>query len=337
MQYRFWVTPVCCALLLTSVQAQLGGRAGGSSSPRTGNVHVHVVFADDRRAGVNLQVQLMLGSSNTPVATTYTNDAGVAAFASIAVGDYHALVSGGDVQTTQSDVFEIDSRRLNQNEYVTVQRLANSGSNPKPSNASMISTSELNVPVKARSELEKGVEAMAKQDWKKALERLNKAIAIYPQYAAAYNNLGVLYARMSDPVHEREALEKAIHLDDHLATAEVNLAKLCLREKNFSQAETLLAKALIAGPNNVEVLMLLADAQLMVQHYDAAIASARGAHAASTTHPAFVHYIAARAYDSQNRRAEALAELQLFLQEEPTGPRADHIRATIQAQQRPVQ
>ena len=81
---------------------------------------------------------------------------------------------------------------------------------------------------------------------------------------------------------------------DHLAGAYVNLAKLCLREKNFLKAETLMGKAVSVDPNNAESLMLLADAQYMDHHYEAAIASARQAHASSNTHPAFVHYIAAR-------------------------------------------
>jgi cytochrome c-type biogenesis protein CcmH/NrfG len=99
----------------------------------------------------------------------------------------------------------------------------------------------------------------------------------------------------------------------------------------------LLGKAVSVEPSNAENLMLLANAQYMDHHYEAAIASARQAHASSNTHPAFVHYIAARAYDMENRREEALAELQIFLSEEPTGPRADHVRAAIQSQQRPAQ
>ena len=336
MRYQRWIASVFLTLLLTSAQAQVRGRTAGSSS-RTGSVHVHVVFADDRRAGSNLLVQLMQGSSSTPVATTYTNDAGEADFASIPVGNYHVVVTGGDIQAAQGELFDIDPRRLTQSEYVTVHRVEDSRPKTVGSKSPMVSASELNVPAKARKEVEKAEEAMSRRDWEKALERLNKAVAIDPQYAAAYNNLGVLYARMNDSVHEREALEKAISLDDHLSAAYVNLAKLCLREKNFPKAEMLLGKAVSVEPSNAENLMLLANAQYMDHHYEAAIASARQAHASSNTHPAFVHYIAARAYDMENRREEALAELQIFLSEEPTGPRADHVRAAIQSQQRPAQ
>ncbi len=330
MGHHRWIAAVLVSFLMASAQAQTRGRAGSTTGQRTGSVQVHVVFGDDRRASSNLQVQLMQGSSSSPVATTYTNDTGEASFVSIPMGDYHVVVSGGDIQPAQSELFEIDPRRLSQSEYITVRRMADARVKVEGPSSSTVSASALNVSPKARKELDKANEAMLHQDWKGALEHLNKALAIDPRYAVAYNNLGVLYSRMNDDAHEREALEKAVSLDDHLTPAYVNLAKLCLREKKFSEAETLLQRAVSTKPNNPESLMLLADAQFLNHHYDLAIASARQAHASSNVHPAFVHYIAARAYDSENRREEAVAELQTFLKEEPTGPRADNVRANLQ-------
>ncbi len=333
MSHHRWIASVVSMFLLAPAQAQLRGAAGGSSM---GSVHVHIVFTNDRPAGANLLVQLMEGSSSTPVGNTYTNSNGQADFRAVRVGDYHVVVSGDGVQTTESPLFEVDERKATQAQYITVRRDEDSGAKPVDSKSAMVSAAELNVAPKARKELDKANEAMTRQEWKKALEHLNKAIAIAPHYAVAYNNLGVLYARMNDDAHEHEALERAISLDDHFAAPNVNLAKLCLREKNFPKAETLLEKAVSVDPNNAESLMLLADAQYMDNHYDAAIASAHEA-ASAKTHPAFVHYIAARAYDKENRRAECLAELQVFLKEEPTGPRADYVRAAIQSQQRQPQ
>jgi Flp pilus assembly protein TadD len=334
MRYQRWIAPVFLMLLFTSAQAQRRGGLGGGTS---GSVHVHIVFDNDRAAGPNLYVQLMEGSSNTPIANSYTDSNGQAYFSGVRVGDYHIVVSGDGIKTTESRTFDVDERKVTQAQYIPVQRVEDSGPKPVGSQAATISAAGLSVSPKARKELDKANDAMAQHDWKKANEHLQKAIAVDPRYALAYNNLGVLYARTDDPVKEREALEKAISLDDHFVAAYVNLAKLCLREKNFPQAETLLEKSASAEPNNPENLMLLADAQYMDRHYDAAIASAHQAHASSSTHPAFVHYIAARAYDKENRRTEALAELEIFLKEEPTGPRADSVRAAIQSQQRQAQ
>jgi len=52
-------------------------------------------------------------------------------------------------------------------------------------------------------------------------------------------------------------------------------------------------------------------------------------HAIPHQNLAVVHYIAARAFERENRLQEALAELQIFLTEESSGPRADHVREEI--------
>lgn len=333
MQYHRWLAPVFFLLLTLPAQSQSGSGMGGHMT--TGSVHVHIVFADDRRAGTNLLVRLMQGSSSTPIATTYTNDAGQADFRSIAIGSYHVEVSGEGIRTTQSEVFDVDPRQVSQSQYVTVQATGAPGAQASVTRSQTISAAELNVPKKAKEQLLKALDSMKGQDWNKALERLNKAIAIYPQYAAAYNNLGVLYNRMNDEIREQQALEKAISLDDHLVPAFTNLGKLQLRLKDFPRAEAMLKKAVVLDPGNVESLMLLADAQYMNQHFEAAIASARHAHDEFSKHPSLVHYIAARAYQHENRPQHALAEFQIFLKEEPIGPRADHVRNDIAGMQGP--
>ncbi len=213
-----------------------------------------------------------------------------------------------------------------------MRQVAETGPKPLSSHSTMVSASDLNVPQKARKEVDKANEAMAEQNWKKAQEHLEKALAIAPQYATAYNNLGVLYAKTNDIPHEEEALKKAIAADDHFAPAFVNYGKMCILQKNFPLAETLLQKAVTVEPGNVESLMLLADAEYMNRHFDAAIVSARQAlFVRVAEHPIFLCslHIAARSYQQEGHQQEALAEFQVFLVEEPKGPRADHVRGDI--------
>lgn len=323
-----WLAPLLASFLITSAHAQIRGRSAGISS-NLGNVHVHVVFANDRNAGPNLLVRLMAGSSDAVVRTSYTNDIGDADFVGITVGDYHVQISGDGIQTTSSDTFEVDERKGTQSQYVVVRPRDDSGPKPVSAHSPMVSATDLNVPQKARKELDKANEEMAQQNWKKSLEHLNQAIQLAPQWATAYNNLAVLYAKMNDTSREEDALKKAVSFDGHFAPALLNYGKLSLRQKNFPQAEDMLQRAATLDPSNAEILMLLADAAYMDRHFDVAINNADRAHLGGQEHPSFVHYIAARAYQQKGEQARALAEFQLFLQEEPKGPRADHVRSDI--------
>ncbi len=322
-----WLAPVFASLLTFPAQAQLHiGGSGGMNS--NGNLHVRVILDNGRSAGPYLQVRL-LGGGTATMGTTYTNDVGEATFAGIPVGSYYLEVSGEGIQTTSTDTFMVDERKVSQAQWVTVHRVEDSGPKPVSAHATLVSATDMNVPGKARKELDKANEEMAMQNWKKSLQHLNQAIELAPQWATAYNNLGVLYAKMNDIPREEEALKKAVSLDDHFAPALINYGKLCIAQKNFPQAEDLLQKAVTVEPNNPESLMLFADAAYMDRHFDAAISAADRAHTAGADHPSFVHYIAARAYQQENKEGEALVEFKTFLLEEPKGPRADHVRGDI--------
>jgi Flp pilus assembly protein TadD len=299
-----------------------------STVARAQDINVHIVYAGGHAAGQNLHVQLMTGGSSTPLSEAFTNDRGEAAFYAAKGGIYHVVVSGEGIEEADSGGFEVETRNTTQQLYVTVHSTA-STSKQTAGGPQSVSAVDLNVPKGAKKEFDEGNKAMASQDWAKAIQLLERAIAIYPKYALAYNNMGVAYGRMNEPAKERAALGKAISLNDHFVPAYLNLAKMFLREQDAARAETLLESALRAEPENVETMTLLAEAQLLNKQYGAAIAGASKVHALPHQNFAVVHYIAARAYERQNQPQGALAQLQIFLTEEPNGARADHIREEI--------
>jgi tetratricopeptide (TPR) repeat protein len=302
----------------------------------TGNLKVHVTFTDDRAANIRAHVELMSGMSNNPVAESFTNDQGMAEFFNVQIGNYHLVVTGEGIEKTESSMFEVDFRKLSQHIFVSVKRLQESEPAVSEPLGQSISASDLKIPENAKKEFDNASELIAREDWKNAIERLNKALAIYPNYVEAYNNLGVAYSRLGDRFHEREALQKAISLNDHFAPALVNLARISMIDRNYPEAETLLSKATIMDPAT-QALTLLAQVQLLNGHYDDAIASSRKVHLRSHKQYAVVHYIAARAFEHQKRAQDAVGELETFLKEEPEGERSVLVRkelANLQAQLR---
>jgi regulator of sirC expression with transglutaminase-like and TPR domain len=72
-------------------------------------------------------------------------------------------------------------------------------------------------------------------------------------------------------------------------------------------------------------LILLSWAEFQQRRFEQAIAASRKAHTLDKPH-AFVHRVAARAYEQERQGANAIAELEMYLKEEPPGPRADAAR-----------
>jgi tetratricopeptide (TPR) repeat protein len=278
----------------------------------------------------------MVSAGNTPVAESYTNDDGLTDFDDVEVGNYHVVVSGEGIEVTDSGLFEVDNRHGTQFQTVTVRRtdeVSKKGSAGGP----MVDVADMNIPKAARKQFNKASESIGREEWKKAIEQLNQAITIYPKYVQAYNNLGVVYARMGDRASERTALQKAVSLNDHFAPAWVNLARMSIAEHDFATAETLLDKASALAPTDSQTLLILANVELMNLHYQQAIASSRKAHALGQDSHSLVHFIAARAYEHQSQVPDAVAELRTFLKEEPSGVRADAARKELNSLQAQAQ
>ena len=142
----------------------------GQGLSKAGSVHVHVIYADDRRAGGQSSGDLMQGSGSTPVGDNLHERCGKADFRHVTVGEYHVVVSGEGIETTYSDIFEVDARQVTQ----SAVRYGPSGGGRQtkagPRKPGTVSASDLKVPENARKELDKANVAMAQHDWKKAVE-----------------------------------------------------------------------------------------------------------------------------------------------------------------------
>jgi tetratricopeptide (TPR) repeat protein len=329
MLHRRRLAPLLLALLCLPLQLT------AQQHQTAGNLQVYVTYPDDRAVSEQLKVELISGSSGTQVGEAYTDDRGRAHFSNLPAGTYQLSVSGQSIQATVSDMFDVEPRRGNQSLFVRVKPAGgNGGVNGPNAGSSPVSASDLKVPEEASREFDKATELIAKQQWQKAIERLNRALALYPAYAQAYTNLGVVYARLGEPDKEREALQKAIAANDHFAPAFVNLARMEVKERNYPAAEAHLNQATAADPTDVGTLALLAQVQLLDRHYEDAIANARKVHAMPHDSYALVHYVAARACERLNRLADAIVEFKLFLSEEPSGVRSSAARQEMGAVQK---
>ena len=319
-------------LLLGAASAQIQN----DSSDMVRRLRVRVAFADHAPCDSSTRVALT-GSMGFALAEGSVNGECTADFFDVPSGRYRVTVRGSDATNADDGDVEVNSV-ITQDVEVRARHTEQSDPSHWAPAASFISVAELGVPPAAAKEFEKANRLIAKQDWAKAAVRLQKGLSIYPKYAAGYNNLGAVYCHRGNNAQAREALQRAIALDDHLAPAYVNLGRLSFLENDYAGAESLLTKAVNLEPAaNADELFLLAYAQVTDHHLDQAIETSRKGHAKFGQH-AFLHLVAANAYEQQHRIADSISELRTFLDEEPTGPRADKVKtaiATLQAQTKP--
>jgi Flp pilus assembly protein TadD len=265
-------------------------------------VRVDVVYTTGGHAPALLRVELIKGMNGGPVAVSSTNSSGIVEFSDLAPGQYHVLISGDGIETTDSGTFEISDWNAFVSQTVAIRTLAKVRNGPpgQPS-ASVISAPDLNIPPKAAKEYDRGNEEMSHQKWAKAIEQFNKAIGIYPGFSAAYNNLAVCYGQMGQRDEERKVLQKAIGMNDHCLSCFLNLGQLELREARLNEAGAALDKAFAIEPDNVEALSYLAQLNFAQGQYDLAVAAARKAHTLPHKNFAVVHFTAASAFERQGR------------------------------------
>ena len=314
---------VCVLLLLlsaASAQMSMGSAMGAI-------VRVRVSFADGDPCDLATRVALV-GSAGFTLAESSLSNQCEAEFFDVPAGDYRVQVSGANVTTTGQTRFTI-SPGMSQSLEVEAKHTDRSAEMRVRAASPFVSVKELGVPSAAEKEFEKANHLISKQDWAKAIERLQKAVSIYPQYASAYNNLGAVYTKMGEMAQARGSLKKAIAINDRFAVAYVNLARVSFSEKDFPAVEGFVEKALsLAVPDGGELTML-AFAQLGDGHLDQTIATSGQAHRLQLAHHAFVHLLAARADELLGKSDEYMAELHQFLSEEPSGPRADQVKGIL--------
>lgn len=290
------------------------------------------IRSDDRDYNGRVQIEIF-STAGTPVATVATNADGTTTATVLSGASYRARITGEGIEPASYEFF-IFGGKASDTENFNVKRT--STSSPAAS-APTVSIAEMNVPPKAKEEMQKGTEAFSKGDMVKAQQRFEKALEIYPQYARAYANLGIIAAKSGDRTKARSLFSKAAEVDDKFLPAYVDLARIDIQEKSYKQAEATLDKVMTLNPSMTEAVAMLAAAEFGNKDYDKALTDAQRVHLLGhDAQFADMHLMAGQILEMQNRREEAIPEYKMYLKEAPNSPQAKVVQqalADLQAKQ----
>ncbi|MGB4604399.1 MAG: tetratricopeptide repeat protein, partial [Bacteroidales bacterium] len=87
------------------------------------------------------------------------------------------------------------------------------------------------------------------KDYDNALNDLNKAIDLYPDYYLAYNMLGNIYFDQEQYDAALKYYQKAIELNPDYVVAYYNVANIYYEQGNYSAAKNYFNKIVILDPN----------------------------------------------------------------------------------------
>jgi tetratricopeptide (TPR) repeat protein len=266
---------------------------------------------------VTTSLKVRLDSPNTGSIQTVTDQDGNFNFPRLQAGDYRLTVEGG-------------SEFENANESASIYREASPGGRTVRVDIFMRPKENFgSVHKDAIDAYKKAQESDRAGDSKKAVEHLNKALAVYPKFGPALNLLGVQYLKLGEPDKAAEALEAAVKAapDDFLPRLNYGIA--LLNQKKFDLAEQQLRMALAKNDAAPTAHMYLGIALMNLKRLDEAEKELRVAVNSSTTEVAPAHRYLGGIYWGMRDYKRAADELELYLKLMPNAADAERTKAAI--------
>ena len=113
-----------------------------------------------------------------------------------------------------------------------------------------ISATTAQAPAAARKALEKGQQQEQQAKWDDAQKSFEKAVAVYPQFAAAWYELGRVQMQKNDSAGARNSFQQSMVADPKYVNSYLGLIPLAQREQKWQELDDVTNKLLALNPVN---------------------------------------------------------------------------------------
>jgi tetratricopeptide (TPR) repeat protein len=288
-------------------------------------------------------VLVSLDTRGSTIASAYTDGQGRFGFYDLLTNPYKITINDDAYEPFSVNV-NVDSATSAMNfVQVTLILRANTKKDPLPgrvpgSNPALVDSAEYNrqFPKKTLKEFEKGVDADHKGDADDAIQHYVRALSYSPDFYPAHNNLGSLYLGKSDFKSAEAQFREAVRLDQNDAQGYFNLSNVLMLTSRIPEAESTLVAGLQRRPDSAFGNFLQGCLYEKVGKLTEAESSLQNALRLDSKMPqAYLKLV--NLYLKQNRREDAIAQLQAFLKGFPdaaAAPRAREILTKLQTGER---
>jgi Flp pilus assembly protein TadD len=194
-----------------------------------------------------------------------------------------------------------------------------------------VSATSLSAPKDARKAYDKGHHAVENHKLPTAQQELEKAVQLYPQYAAAWVDLGWVYVQQNQLAEARNAFTQAQAADGMFVPAYVGLSSLALRESKWAEAAQFSDRATqLDGVDFPAAFFYNSLANFRLGNMEQAEKSARKAETMGVQQ-AFPQVSLLLGVMLANRReyADAADKLRSYLKAVPSASNADQVRQQL--------
>ena len=296
----------------------LPGNNTYSSVTNTGSVSGSLMTIDGRPLH-DVQVVLRDAGTGTTFVSSYSKANGSFEFTNLPAGQFDVVATKG--------VDEVHER-VSVDRGPAMVTLRMNTPQAEPGSGNTVSVATLKISDKAKDEFRKASEAFRKNKLDEADKHNEKALARDPNYAQALVMRGLLRVNRGDITGGTEALQAAIHNDPNYPLAYFVMGATLNSQGEFSQAQKTIEQGLKIEPTSWQGYFELGKSVLGQRDFRNALKCVVKAESLGGAYPP-IHLVKAHALLGLKDYDEAASELERYLAEDSTGPRAAEARRAL--------
>jgi tetratricopeptide (TPR) repeat protein len=316
----------------TRVAGQRGMMGTDSGDPGTGGnfiIQGTVFLPVGHRVDRPIRVRLFTPTRGT--ITTMTDDNGVFSFRRLAPGSYSVVIDAEkDFETVNEQVNIVQAFRTGSSTenviLVQIRLKAKAGTSFKPE----VMNAELaNVPKTAVQLYNQSLELGQAGKPKDAIEKLKQAIAEFPNFMLAFNEMGVEYLKLNELGKAEEALRNALKISPDSPIPLMNHGIVLTHMGKFEPAVNELQQALKQRDQSANGHFYLGQALANLGRFGEAEEHLTRAIALGGDEVKDAHRFLGAIYLQRGERERAVAELETYLKLAPKARDAEQVRQIV--------
>lgn len=312
MRIHISLLGLVCLLAATALAQWGGNRPGIMSHPgdRDSGI-VHGQISSDGPIAGSLTVELV-GQGSAGAISTPMEGAGRFEFYGVAPGAYQLRLTGAAGTVVYEEPVFVNGGYQN----LSIQVPAKSKTGGSTDATVSVRQLQHKVPAEAQKEFNKGSAASIKGDQPRALDHFQKAVRLDPEFADAFNGIGMGYAALGQLPQAADQFQKAIDLVSDHPGAAANLSIVLFKLKHYHEAGEMARRALKLNPGLLKLRYVLGVS--LVNGDGDKVEALENLKRATEEIPG-AHLLVAKILAETGRREDAARHLEDYLRSSPAG------------------